>query len=227
METNHKVIKLLTPWTTLPNVTNIPVPKKPTQTAINEQYVEEFTESALRSLALQNKSDLLPGLSTTEAKLNALPADFLLEHYLHLRYRRKLSDGYYALRSDGANGMRLSTSVHSLAGLSLMALVLKALLDRVAVTIDPSKIREARDILLLLREVQFAIYNILQKYPTGVHNGNLIIGAYTEITRLQSMVEEIYWVLFDEATLNSYVAAGHTVDEAVAYWLANRQQPTW
>lgn len=227
MQTEHHIIKLHRPWATLPNVASLPALVKPIQTPPNDPYAEEFSETELRSLALEGLSDTLPGLSISPASIQALPPDYFSLHYLHVRYRKPLGDRYFPLRADAPDGVRFSTSVHSLGGMICMALTLKALLNRLALTIDPAKLREARNLALLLREVQFAVYTTLLKYPTASPAPNLIIGSYTAYDRSGNNVTSLYHVLFDEDRLASYLSADNTIQDAIDHWVANQTQPQW
>lgn len=225
MQTKHVVIPYYRAWATLPDVLSLGTVTKPLQTPPKEPYVEEYSEADLRSLALENLSDTLPGLSISPSSLMGLPVDFFIAHYLHVRYKKPLPETYYPLRMDTATEMRLSTSMHSLSGLVCMALTLKALLNRTALTIDPAKLREARNLALLLREVQYAIYITLSKYPTGNKLDNLIIGSYTVFEKFGDSVDSVYYVMFDETKLTQWLSQGRTIDEAITHWVANQTQP--
>lgn len=227
MENKYRSIRHYSIWSSLPVIANLPPLKPGLMTPPNEVNADNYTEAQLRAMVLENRVGGLTGLSVSASLLETLPENFVLEHYLHVRYRSPLSESYYPLRSDAGNMMRLSTSPHCLAGMICTYLVLRSIMEKMAVTIDPTEIYVSRNIYMLTLQLESAIRTTLTAYPNGDAIDRLIIGSFTEIQRFGNNVEETYWVLFDSQQLESYEAADHTPEEAIDHWIANRTQPEW
>lgn len=225
MKLKHLSLKYYQSWDTLPDPDNLINFKKPISSPSKEKPVEEYTEASLRTLVLMNKTDVLTGLAVSSESILSLPDNYVLEHYMHIRYGTHMSSDYMPIRIDNPVHLIITTALHSLSGLVCVALVLKPLLEKTAMSIDPAKIKEARNIALLLKEVEYAIYRILVKYPGAIKSNSLVVGAYKELIRSGNYAEETMWILLDDTELTKHLAKGNTLESTLEHWVKTGKQP--
>lgn len=220
METIGKIIPFIQSWYSLPDISLVSDLPKPVAPNLNEELVVEYTEAALRQMILSAEG-LFYGMEIDANSLANVPDGWVSAWYLNLRYRAEVPNNMIPLRADNV----FPTTPHCLAGYICMSALLKKLHDVYYDTVDPAMKAKADAVLRLLRQVNYCIWTILKANPTGGNNGRLVIAAATEIRTVGNVSEQTYTVYLDESRFDAYVNAGGSMQSALDYWVANKQQP--
>lgn len=216
------VITYQQPWDSLPAIPSTD-PVLPIKTSFEEEVPKapEYTEEELRQKVISTSGGL-DGLNFTQLSMSDLPEDFLVVHYHHLRYNFRLPEGYLPLRA----GWEMIAAPHLLAGYALMSKLFHALMREKVVTIDPEIKRMAHNLYLTAVKLDYMVLTILKEYGVPQNPGRVIVGTMTETFTPNGQVSEYQHVYLDKDTLEAYTnATGNTAQDAVDYWLANKEQP--
>jgi hypothetical protein len=238
MQVKHVIFPRLIPWVTKPNLTNLEPVTKPDSPIFSERapLKMEYTEEELRRILLEHPNHWA-GATFSEQSLSTLPDNYLLNIYLNTRYQVPMPDGMMPMRAstevrestdlppDTKPKIEFSACQHLLPTYVLAACLFGALFDRTKQTISPEVHFSAMQLLRIAHTLYFMAYTLLLENPNVEFNDRLVIGQLNEYNLVGNNLGHSITIYMDAAVLESYVAAGGTIEQIIDHWLMHKTQP--
>jgi len=159
----NELMRLFTPtvvFNTLPDPVVIEIPSYPADAVLPTEFKDIWSESELRTFC-NDKFTKIVSPKPVGSLVARLPENYCKELLYHVRFGHERSAGRLPIYL----GETLCSALQALPDIVLAANMARTIFTRTSNTIDPSIKAEARNWLLLARQLEFTAMTILKNRP--------------------------------------------------------------